>query len=184
MGIFVHLVYIPLYPIGLHHEIDIFWGYNGIQFIYSSYPVCHHFSIRSTLQFLSHLILPKTSPLQMVIPMKQVWTYKNHCILTVTSPPIILAIPLLPNGPKTSTTTTIGSTGRCSAARCRLETPDGHALSPPMPVHGYVAAGGTGVAAVPVATMAAPAAVPVMAAAPGETGVGPHLSLKPIWNST
>ena len=77
----------------------------------------------------------------------------------MTSPPIILAIPLLPNGPK-----------RCLAAhRCRLETPDGHALSPPMPVHGYVAAGGTGVA-VPVATMAAPAAVPVMA---GKPALGP-----------
>ena len=39
-----------------------------------------------------------------------------------------------------------------------METPDGHALSPPMPVHGYVAArGGEAVPAAPVA-----AAVPVM----------------------
>eukprot|EP00435_Cladocopium_sp_Y103_P060792 s281_g22.t1 len=51
----------------------------------------------------------------------------------------------------------------------RLETPDGHALSPPMPVHGYVAAGrDAGAAAVPVAAIAAPAAaaVPVMQAGP------------------
>lgn len=164
--------YIPLvYIMKLIFFEDIFWDTIDILILSRLPPFLHqiHASVSISPYSSQAQSLANGNPNEAGMKLQES-LHSNSDFTSKNSGPLLPAMALKPV-PQVPRCNDFRQLFRCSAHRCRLETPDGHALSPPMPVHGYVAAGGTAVAA-PVATMAAPAAaaVPVMAQAPGETG--------------